>query len=412
MIGATFESLSIPSFRRLWAGGYLFSLAIFAQMVARGALAKDLEGSNAALGAVTLAFGLTGLVTTPLGGVAADRFPKRRMLMISTCLLFASSVWIAIAVEFNFVSFWMLLAASAIQSAGFSGLLPARMAFTAELVGPNRLSNGIVLSQISMNLNRVIGPVMAGVFLGLPALGIGAVYWVSSAITASSALFFLSLPAGNPQSNPLQRSATVDLLDGIKYGFATWPVPLLLTTSAFALFFGFPYVAFLPSVSADLFSSGNTGYAWLSAMGAVGGLVAALVIAGSAGGNVAWKIHNSSVVGFGVGIAALGAAPSFGVAMGVMFGLGAATAAFQSMNATLTLASSEAAYHGRMQSLLQLGFNFFGIAALPLGICADNFGLRKTLMFMGLVVVIVGIASVSVYRTKVDTQAGPLEQTR
>jgi MFS family permease len=381
-------------------------------MVARGALAKDLEGSNAALGAVTLAFGLTGLVTTPLGGVAADRFPKRRMLMISTCLLFASSVWIAIAVEFNFVSFWMLLAASAIQSAGFSGLLPARMAFTAELVGPNRLSNGIVLSQISMNLNRVIGPVMAGVFLGLPALGIGAVYWVSSAITASSALFFLSLPAGNPQSNPLQRSATVDLLDGIKYGFATWPVPLLLTTSAFALFFGFPYVAFLPSVSADLFSSGNTGYAWLSAMGAVGGLVAALVIAGSAGGNVAWKIHNSSVVGFGVGIAALGAAPSFGVAMGVMFGLGAATAAFQSMNATLTLASSEAAYHGRMQSLLQLGFNFFGIAALPLGICADNFGLRKTLMFMGLVVVIVGIASVSVYRTKVDTQAGPLEQTR
>ena len=412
MIGATFESLSIPSFRRLWAGGYLFSLAIFAQMVARGALAKDLEGSNAALGAVTLAFGLTGLVTTPLGGVAADRFPKRRMLMISRCLLFASSVWIAIAVEFNFVSFWMLLAASAIQSAGFSGLLPARMAFTAELVGPNRLSNGIVLSQISMNLNRVIGPVMAGVFLGLPALGIGAVYWVSSAITASSALFFLSLPAGNPQSNPLQRSATVDLLDGIKYGFATWPVPLLLTTSAFALFFGFPYVAFLPSVSADLFSSGNTGYAWLSAMGAVGGLVAALVIAGSAGGNVAWKIHNSSVVGFGVGIAAVGAAPSFGVAMGVMFGLGAATAAFQSINATLTLASSEAAYHGRMQSLLQLGFNFFGIAALPLGICADNFGLRKTLMFMGLVVVIVGIASVSVYRTKVDTQAGLLEQTR
>jgi len=54
MIGATFESLSIPSFRRLWAGGYLFSSAIFAQMVARGALAKDLEGSNTALGAVTL----------------------------------------------------------------------------------------------------------------------------------------------------------------------------------------------------------------------------------------------------------------------------------------------------------------------------------------------------------------------
>ena len=134
MSSATFESLSIPAFRRLWAGGYLFSLAIFAQMVARGALAKDLEGSNAALGAVTLAFGLTGLITTPLGGVAADRFPKRRMLIISTGLLLGSSVWISVAVQFDFVTFWMLLAASAVQSAGFSGLLPARMAFTAELV--------------------------------------------------------------------------------------------------------------------------------------------------------------------------------------------------------------------------------------------------------------------------------------
>ncbi len=410
MNGGTFESLSIPAFRRLWAGGYLFSLAIFAQMVARGALAKDLEGSNAALGAVTLAFGLTGLITTPLGGVAADRFPKRRILMISTGLLLSSSLWISVAVQFDFVTFWMLLAASAIQSAGFSGLLPARMAFTAELVGPDRLANGVVLSQISMNLNRVVGPVVAGIFLGLPNLGIGAVYWVSSCVTAASALFFLGLPVGRPQINGSKPSAFNDLVDGIKYGCARWPLPLLLLTSALALFFGFPYVAFLPSVSEDLFSAGNTGYAWLSAVGATGGLVAALLIAGRAKGTVAWKIQNYAVVGFGVGIAATGLSPTFGVAMIVMFGLGAATAAFQSMNATLTLASSEAAYHGRMQSLLQLGFNLFGVAALPLGLCADNFGLRKTLVAMGLTVVVVGMASTLVYRAKVDVNHMQIEQ--
>ena len=404
MSSATFESLSIPAFRRLWAGGYLFSLAIFAQMVARGALAKDLEGSNAALGAVTLAFGLTGLITTPLGGVAADRFPKRRMLIISTGLLLGSSLWISVAVQFDFVTFWMLLAASAVQSAGFSGLLPARMAFTAELVGPDRLANGVVLSQISMNLNRVVGPVIAGIFLGLPSLGIGAVYWASSCITAASGLFFLALPVGRPQPKSSQPSAFSDLIDGIKYGYVTWPLPLLLLTSAFALFFGFPYVAFLPSVSEDLFSAGNTGYAWLSAVGAMGGLTAALLIAGRAKGSAAWRIQNVAVIGFGVGIASTGAAPSFGIAMIVMFGLGAATAAFQSMNATLTLASSDVAYHGRMQSLLQLGFNLFGVAALPLGLCADSFGLRKTLVAMGLTVVVVGLVSTLIYKTKVDTK--------
>ena len=85
----------------------------------------------------------------------------------------------------------------------------------------------------------------------------------------------------------------------------------------------------------------------------------------------------------------------------VMLCLGAATAAFQSMNATLTLASSAPVYHGRMQSLLQLGFNLFGVAALPLGLCADKYGLRETLIVMGLSVVIVGTVSNFLYKTKV-----------
>ncbi len=406
-MGGTFEALSIPAFRRLWLGGYLFSLAIFAQMIARGALAKNLEGSNAALGAVTLAFGLTGLLTTPLGGVAADRFPKRRILVISTALLFISSLGIAIAVQLEFVAFWMLIVASAVQSAGFSGLLPARMAFTAELVGPDKLGNGVVLSQISMNLNRVIGPVVAGVLIGLPNLGIGAVYWVSTVITGMGGLFFLRLPNGNPSTRSSPSSALTDLLDGLRYGVTSWPLPLLLGTSGLALLIGFPYVAFLPSVAEDLFETGDSGFAWLSAVGAAGGLCAAVLIAKKAYGRKAWRIQNTAVVGFGVGIFALGVAPTFATAMFVMFALGAATSAFQSMNSTLTLAMSRAEYHGRMQSLLQLGFNFFGVAALPLGICADTLGLRQTLVAMGCLVVVVGIFSTAIYQTKVRLTRPP-----
>ncbi len=406
-MSGTFDSLSIPSFRRLWAGGYLFSLAIFAQMVARGVLAKDLEGSNAALGAVSLAFGLTGLITTPLGGVAADRFPKRSILIISNGLLLVSSLGIALAVQFEFITFWMLLLASAVQSAGFSGLLPARMAFTAELVGPERLANGVVLSQISMNLNRVVGPVIAGVILGFPELGIGAVYWVSTCITVVGSIFFFGLPPGEPHSNSSKPSALNDLVDGVKYARKTWPLPLLLGTSALALLLGFPYVAFLPSVAEDLFAAGDSGFAWLSAVGASGGLAIALFIAGRAEGVVAWKIHNVAVLGFGAGITATGIAPTFLTAMFVMFVLGAATSAFQSMNATLTLASSLPEYHGRMQLLLQLGFNFFGVAALPLGICADRFGLRQTLFVMGVAVMGVGLLSTFIYKTKVEVAGHP-----
>jgi|TARA_B100000953_G_scaffold22826_1_gene18842 MFS family permease len=381
-------------------------------MIARGALAKDLEGSNAALGAVTLVFGLTGLVVTPFGGVAADRFSKRAVLLVSTGLLLVSSVWISIAVQFEFINFWMLVAASAVQSAGFSGLAPARMAFTAELVGPDRLANGVVLSQISLNVNRVAGPVLAGVFLSVPVLGIGGIYWVSSLITAISGLLFLTLPPGLPRPEVSRSSATRDLLDGVRYGYTRWPLPLLLATSTLALVFGFPYVVFLPSVSEDLFGAGDTGFAWLSTIGALGGLGASLFIAGRAKGPTAWKIQNLSVIGFGVGVASTGLAPTFAAALAIMFFLGAASSAFQSMNATLILANSTPEYHGRMQSLLQLGFNLFGIAALPIGICADNFGLRQTLFVMGVVVTLVGGAAISVRRANSRVDGLPPQSPR
>ncbi len=398
MSGGTFASLSNPSFRRLWIGGLFYFLSIFAQMVARGSLAKELQGSNTALGAVTLAFGLTGLISTPLGGVAADRLPKRLMLLLSTGLLLASSLWIAAAVEFGFIEFWMLLAASALQSAGFSGLAPARMAFTAELVGRERLTNGVVLSQISMNSNRVVGPLLAGVMLGVPALGIGGVYWVCSALTLVAGLLFATLPPGAPHGTGPRRTPLQDLAAGISYARHRRPMPLLLMTSTLVIMLGFPYVAFLPSVSEDLFGEGPSGFAWLSTVGAIGGLVASLFIAGRAEGAVAWTIQTVSAVGFGVGVLALGWSPTFVVALAVSFPLGAASAAFQSMNGTLVLANSESEYHGRMQSLLQLGFSIFGVAALPIGMIADWWGLRETLVAMGVLVAAVGLVSGAVRR--------------
>lgn len=393
MTGGTFESLAIPAFRRLWIGGLLYFLSIFAQMIARGALAKELTGSNAALGAVTLVFGLTGIVTTPLGGVAADRFSKRLVMQVASALLLLSSLWIAIAVQADAIDFWMLLVASAIQSAGFSGLAPARMAFTAELVGTRLIANGVVLSQISMNVNRVIGPVIAGVMLAAPAAGISGVYWLGTALTALSMVLFATLPPGNPGPEAGKRSPLSEVIGGVRYAASSPTLRLLLSTSTLVIMLGFSYVAFLPSVSEDFFDQGSAGFAWLSTVGAVGGLAASLFIAGRAAGEQAWRIQLWSAVGFGVTVAALGWSPNYALALAISFPLGAATAAFQSMNATLMLVSAEPEYHGRMQSLLQLGFNLFGIAAYPIGALADWWGLRETLVAMGAATALVGLAS-------------------
>ena len=175
----TLASFAVPAFRIIWFGTFLYYLSIFSGIVARGALAKELGGTNAALGLVTFAFGVVSVIMTPIGGVLADRVPKRRILLVATSFLAVSNAALGFAEVFDITQFWMLIVTSAAQAMAFATLVPARMAFTIDIVGPKLIPNAVALAQISMNSNRVIGPALAGVFLG--------VAWLSSPASTSSA---------------------------------------------------------------------------------------------------------------------------------------------------------------------------------------------------------------------------------
>ena len=104
---------------------------------------------------------------------------------------------------------------------------------------------------------------------------------------------------------------------------------------------------------------------------------------------------------FGLMLTALAAAPNYGIALLMVAGVGAASAAFQAMNNSLVLAFSEFEFHGRVQSLMMLSFSGFGMAALPLGALADQIGLRETLAAMGWgVLVAMGVYLVVSRRTR------------
>lgn len=356
--------------------------------MARGALAKDLGGDNTALGLVTFAFGAVSLVSTPIGGVMADRLPKRNLMVVSTLLLTLSSGGLAATELAGITQFWMLIVVSAVQALAFSLLVPARMAFTVDLVGPKLIPNAIALAQISMNSNRVIGPAVAGVFLGVAWLSYAAVYLFGAAASLLAVGCFLLLGPGDPDPDRPKRAPVADLLDGLRYAKGNPSVRLVLILAILVTMVAFPYVTFLPSVAADFYDAGPSGFAILTLVGAVGGLAAGLVVARTvmARGPLLQLLAG---VSFGVGLIGLGLAPTFALSMVASFVVGLSTSAFQSMNATLALGLSEPAYHGRMQSLLQLGFSAFGLFSLVLGLLADAVGLRSTLVGMGISAIIV-----------------------
>jgi MFS family permease len=400
--GDTFAALRLPTYRVLFSIGAFGFVATQSQAIARGWLANELSDSNAGLGGVFMAFGIPMLVATPMGGVAADRYSKRRILVVTNAMLAFSALWIAFAVSFDFVEYWMLLATSAIQAAAFSFLVPARMALTGEVVGRELIPNAIVLGQMSMNSARVIGPAMAGIFIGIAWIGTAGVYYVSAALSLAAIVGCTSLPVGAPRRDRVRTTARAEFAESLEYVWTQRHVGLLLIVSFVAVMIGFPFVAFLPRLATDVLGVGSAGYGFLAASSAVGAVVLSMYIAGRGTGRTAWRIQAVAGVMFGVMLMALAVSPTYAVALVAVAGLGAASAGFQAMNNSLVLALSDIEYHGRVQSLMMLSFSGFGMAALPLGALADAVGLRQTMTLMGLTVVLaMAVYLVASARTRV-----------
>ncbi len=377
----------------------LFTIGAFgfvatqSQAIARGWLANELSDSNAGLGGVFMAFGIPMLFATPMGGVAADRYSKRQILIITNVLLTLSALWIAFAVSFDFIEYWMLLATSAIQATAFSFLVPARMALTGEVIGRELIANAIVLGQMSINSARIIGPAIAGVFIGIAWIGTAGVYYFSALLSIAAVLGCFTLPPGRPRTDQPLTTARSEFVDSLRYVWKLRHVGLLIIVSFVVVMIGFPFVAFLPRFATETLDVGSAGYGFLAAASAVGAVLVSIYIAGRSSGRAAWRIQAVSGFMFGVMLIALAVAPSYLLAVLVVAGVGAASAGFQAMNNSLVLTLSELEYHGRVQSLMMLSFSGFGMAALPLGALADRVGLRETMAGMGAAV----IAAMGVY---------------
>lgn len=394
----TYAALRIPAYRTLFTIGAFGFVATQAQAIARGWLANELSGSNTGLGGVFMAFGVPMLIATPLGGVAADRYAKRTILIVTNALLSLSALWIAVAVSFDFVEYWMLLATSAMQAAAFSFLVPARMALTGEVVGHGLITNAIVLGQMSINGARVVGPAIAGMFIGVAWIGTAGVYYFSTALSTTALLACRGLPPGLPRRDGPRTTARAEFSDSLRYVWERRHVANLVIVSFVAVMIGFPFVAFLPRFATDVLDVGSAGYGFLAAASAVGAVAMSAYIAGRGTGRAAWRIQAVSGIAFGTALVVLAIAPGYAAAVPAIAAVGAASAGFQAMNNSLVLALSDLEFHGRVQSLMMLSFSGFGMAALPLGALADRIGLRETLALMGATVMLAMFVFLAVSR--------------
>ena len=180
------------------------------------------------------------------------------------------------------------------------------------------------------------------------------------------------------------------MADAIQYVRSRKALGLVALTTIGVVVIGFPYMTFLPTLADDRYGVGAGGYGLMSGIAGLGAVVAGLLAPRGK-----WMLHRPwatvafSGAALGVALIGLGAAVSFPLALLALLAIGAAGLVFQTTTQSLMLTLSDVDYHGRMQSMVVLGFSGFGLAALPLGLLADALTLELTLALMGAVVLIV-----------------------
>lgn len=376
-------------FRKLFVGGAFTFLAMQVSFVARAWLAFELTGTNKGLGGVMLAFGISSVVSIPIGGIMADRFPKRIVLMVAAVLQTITPLGLGMAVAADVQAYWMLLVSSLVQGAMLSIMAPARLAFLADMLDGATLPNAVFLSNATMQFTRVLGPLAAGALIGVKSFGLAGVFFLAAGLGVLSMTMVTILPPGKPAA-PSGRSPLGDLTDGLRFVRSRRDVLHLLLVSYGVVLIGFPHSAFLPTVAEQLYNAGSQGLGLLTAAASLGAVPVALALANTPRGRLRPYQIRAALV-FGATLAVFALMPNFVLALAVFAMVGASSTAFQALNNSLLLTTSPVEYHGRVQSLLMLSFTGFAIAALPIGALADAIGIRPTLTVLGVLVICVAV---------------------
>ena len=172
----SFGALSIPNFRNLFVGTLASFTSFFISTVIQGVVAFELAGSNTAVGSVIFGQGVGMFISGPLGGAYADRLPKRRVLAVSQILSALCFGIVGVLYAWGLLAVGHLILNGLIIGCAFGFIGPARQAIVVDLVPRPLIGNAMALTTVANTMSRVLGPLLAAIFLAFDSAGPAAAY--------------------------------------------------------------------------------------------------------------------------------------------------------------------------------------------------------------------------------------------
>lgn len=373
----TFTSFTERNYRIFYAGSFVSNVGTWMGRVAQDwlVLTELTDHSSQALGIVTGLQFLPFLLLAPWAGAIADRFPKRRILLVTQTLLLVTSLALAALVLADVATLWQVYAIALVQGVITAIDNPARQSFVSEMVPRDKLANAVALNSASFNAGRLIGPGVAGLMIAFYGTGWTLLVNVGTFVFVLVALALLRPDELIPA--PLTRGKGA-IREGVRYVRNRPDIQVVMLLVFVLGTFGMNFQVTTALMATQEFGKGPTEYGILGSIMAVGSLTAALLSARRA--NPRLRTLLVALAGFTVSTAAAALAPTYALFALALIPTGlAALTALTTANAMVQL-RTDPLVRGRVMALYMAIFmGGTPIGAPIIGWIGEVWGARWTI---------------------------------
>ncbi|MBI2829765.1 MAG: MFS transporter [Chloroflexi bacterium] len=378
------------NYRLLWMGSWTEHLGEWMETTALLWLINQMTNSPLmATLMITLRF-LPMVLFSFIGGIAADRFNRRLLLIYSLLFSAAISISLAVIVYAGLIAPWHILVYSGLTGFVTSFNHPARATLLPNLVNKEHYLNAIVLDNASVTASRVLGSPLAGFIVSIagttPVLGVRAV----GALLAVFWLSWIRAPATSPEAR--RDSPVRNFVEGIRYVGQNREILAQVLLYLLPIFVTNSYTALLPYLATNNLHIGANLYGILNAAPGAGSLVATLTLAATNPQNKGqWMLVSG--IAQGVGLIIFAYSPYYLLSLALLVLVGLAFTMFMTLNNTIIQEKVSDRLRGRVMALREVSFGLGPAGSLVAGALATTLGVSLALGGSGglAIVLLVGI---------------------
>ena len=375
------RALRSRNYRLFVAGQSVSLIGTWMQQVAMSWLIYRLTGSAMLLGVVGFTSQIPTIFISPVAGVLADRWDRRRLLIGTQTLAMCQAAFLAFVVLTGLVQVWQIILLSLILGIVNACDIPIRQSFVSQMVeNRENLGNAIALNSSMVNGARLLGPAVAGLLVASAGEGVCFVLNAISYLAVIVAIVAMRIPPVLTPRPPRRRILS-ELKEGIVYAYGFGPIRSILLLLAVVSLLGMPYSVLVPVFAKEILLGGVHTYGFLMTAAGSGALVGTLFLASRKSVLGLGKIIVTATVLFAAGVASFALSTQFILSLAALAVAGFGAMLLVSSCNTVLQTILDEDKRGRVMSFFTIAF--VGVAPfgnLGAGAMADRIGPRDTLL--------------------------------